>query len=81
MSLNIPIIYGSVRKQRQGIKAVKFLEKEIAKRGWTPVVVDPLEYKLPLIDKMYKEYEKEKAPDNLKEIANIIHKADIFFIV
>jgi len=81
MSFNIPIIYGSVRSDRQGIKAVKFLEKQIKTRGWTPVIVDPLEYQLPLLDKMYKEYEPGTAPEMLEKIANIIRKADGFVIV
>ncbi len=81
MSLNIPIIYGSVRSGRQGIKAVKFLENKITQCGWTPVVVDPKEYQLPLLDKMYKEYEKGTAPENLEKLATIIHEADAFLIV
>ncbi len=81
MSLNIPIFYGSVRSNRQGIKAVKFLENKIKERGWAPIIIDPIEYKLPLLDKMYKEYESGQAPEVLEKLANIIRKADGFIIV
>ena len=36
-TLNFVVLYGSVRRERQGIKFARFLEKQIAKRGHTPV--------------------------------------------
>src|SRR5665213_2911244 len=53
-SLLVPVVYGSVRSERQGIKAARFLVTALRERGCTPVLVDPLEQRLPLLDRMYK---------------------------
>ena len=41
MSLLIPVILGSVRSDRQGIKAARFIVRELEARGHRPVLVDP----------------------------------------
>jgi NAD(P)H-dependent FMN reductase len=55
MELTISVIYGSVRSDRQGIKVARFLEQKLIERGIKVHFIDPLEYTLPLLDKMYKE--------------------------
>ena len=62
MSLNIVLIYGSVRSNRQGIRAVRFAERSLMARGHAVSFVDALEVKLPLLDRMYKEYPKGRRP-------------------
>ena len=57
MDLKVAVIYGSVRTDRQGIKAAKYLHAKLLERGYQVDFIDPLEYKLPFLDKMYKEYE------------------------
>jgi len=52
---------GSVRSDRQAIKAVRYVEKSFAARGHELTVVDPVEVQLPLLDRMYTEYEKGNA--------------------
>ncbi len=81
MSLNIAVIYGSVRTARQGIKAAKFMEKKCQERGWQVNLIDPLEYNLPLIDKMYKEYQEGEAPRLMTKLANILKQADGYIII
>ncbi len=54
MPLNLVIIFGSVRSDRQGIKAAKFVQRQLAERGHSVTLVDPMEYRLPLLDRMYK---------------------------
>src|SRR3989344_2024085 len=81
MALDVIVIYGSVRSTRQGIKAAKFVVNTFKKRGHTVTLVDPLETKLPLIDKLYREYEKGKAPKVLEDLAGLFRKADAFVIV
>jgi len=81
MALNIAIIYGSVRSDRQGIKAAKFIVKKLEERGHEATLIDPLEYNLPFLDKMYKEYDEGKAPELLEKLAQIIKKADGYMIV
>jgi NAD(P)H-dependent FMN reductase len=81
MSLRIPILYGSVRETRQGIKAARFIERQLGERGHQTTLVDALEQGLPLLDRMYKEYEKGKAPEVLERLARLYRSADAFVIV
>jgi NAD(P)H-dependent FMN reductase len=80
-SLDLLIIYGSVRQARQGIKAVQFIQGECSKRGHRATIIDPVELKLPLLDKMYKEYAPGQAPAALEQLATQIKQADAFIIV
>jgi len=81
MALNLVIIFGSVRSDRQGIKAARFVHKQLVERGHTVTLVDPLEYPLPLLDRMYKEYAKGTAPEPLERLASLFRAADGFVIV
>ena len=63
--MNFVIIYGSVRTERQGIKVARYIESQIRSRGHTTVLIDPMIYRLPLLDRMYKEY-KGDAPSPLR---------------
>lgn len=81
MTLNIAVIYGSVRSSRQGIKAAKFIMQKLEERGHKATLVDPKEYNLPFLDKMYKEYDEGKAPETLEKVAKILKKADAFIVV
>jgi NAD(P)H-dependent FMN reductase len=81
MPLSIPVILGTVRSQRVGPRVAKFLVNKIKERGHTPILVDPLEFALPLLDKMYKEYPAGQAPPVLERLAQIIKPADAFLIV
>lgn len=81
MSLSIPILYGSVREARQGIKAARFIDAQLQRRGHKTTLVDAAELRLPLLDRMYKEYEKGKAPEVLERLARLYRAADAFVIV
>jgi NAD(P)H-dependent FMN reductase len=81
MTLNLVIIFGSVRSDRQGIKAARFVHKQLVERGHTVTLVDPLEYPLPLLDRMYKEHAKGTAPEPLERLAALFRAADGFVIV
>ncbi len=80
-SLDLLIFYGSVRRDRQGIKAARFIVSECAARGHRTTLVDPVEEQLPLLDRMYKEYPKGEAPEVLERLAGKIKAADAFIIV
>jgi len=71
MELKLVVLVGSVRSDRQGIKAARFVDRSMKARGHDVTVVDPVELKLPLLDRMYKEYEKGKAPAVLERLASI----------
>jgi NAD(P)H-dependent FMN reductase len=81
MSLHFAVFYGSVRAERQGIKYARFLNAQLSARGHQVSFVDPLEYRLPLLDKMHKEYPPGAAPDPLPKLADILRSADGFMIV
>ena len=81
MSLRILVVYGSVRSTRQGIRAARFVVNECSARGHEVTLIDPLEYPLPLLDKMYKEYPKGEAPEVLERLATLIVPADAVVVV
>jgi NAD(P)H-dependent FMN reductase len=79
--MNFVIIAGSVRSQRAGIRAARFVERSLAARGHAVTLIDPLEYRLPLLDRMYKEYPDGEAPEMLERLAEIYRAADGFVAV
>jgi NAD(P)H-dependent FMN reductase len=79
--MNMVIFYGSVRSARVGIRAARYLVAQCEARGYATTLIDPLEYELPLLDKMYKEYEPGEAPEPLETIAEHIRRADAFLVV
>lgn len=81
MPLNIVVFYGSVRSARQGIKAARFIVNQCRERGHEVVLIDPLKYPLPLLDRMYKEYAPHEAPPVLQSLARIIIPADAYIVV
>lgn len=81
MALNMVLIYGSMRRSRQGIRAARFIERELKERTCTVSLVDACEVDLPLLDRMYKEYPKGEAPAALEELATLFRSADGFVIV
>jgi len=80
-SLIVPVLLGSVRRERQGIRAARLIVAALRARGHDPVLVDPMELQLPLLDRMYKEYPKGQAPENLERLAELYRRADGFMIV
>jgi NAD(P)H-dependent FMN reductase len=81
LRLTVPVLLGSVRRDRQGIKAARLAIAALEARGHEPVLVDPLEVQLPLLDRMYKEHPKGEAPEALERLAALYRRADGFVIV
>lgn len=81
MSFTVPVFYGSVRETRKGIRAARFVVNQLKAAGFEPILIDPLEYDLPLLRRMYKTYKEEQPPEMLKELAGIIKNADGFVVV
>ena len=80
MSLNVTILYGSVRHHREGIKAARFIERQFTQRGHCTSLIDALDLELPLLDKMYKEYDGD-APETLEHLAGLYRESDGFVVV
>ncbi|WOD41032.1 NAD(P)H-dependent oxidoreductase [Nodosilinea sp. E11] len=81
MAFKTVVFYGSYRRDRNGIRAAKFLLDQLAQRGHTTVFADALEYDFGLLDRMYKEYELGQAPAKMEELAEHIRTADGFVVV
>lgn len=81
MNLKTAVVYGSVRRDRQGIKAARFIARKLEERNHAVDLVDALEYPLPLLDLMYKEYAPGTAPAPMQAVADIFDAADGFVIV
>jgi NAD(P)H-dependent FMN reductase len=81
MKLNFVVFYGSVRSNRQGIKAARFVVNKLKERKHEVGLIDAKEINLPLLDKMYKEYEPAEVPEALRRMADLIIPADGYVIV
>lgn len=80
-SLTVPILFGSVRHDRAGIRACHWVIAALKARGHTPVLVDAADIGLPLLDRMYKEFPPGNAPAPLDDLAELYRLSDGFLIV
>ena len=81
MQLRIAVIYGSVRPQRVGIRMARFVAQAFRDRGQEATLIDPLEHRLPLLERRYREYEAGEAPDALDFVHGVFDRADAFVAV
>jgi NAD(P)H-dependent FMN reductase len=81
MSNRILIFYGSYRSDRMGIRLAEFLVERFRRRGDVVELIDAKAVNLPMLDRMYKEYPPEKAPEQLQQLAGKIRDADGFVFV
>jgi NAD(P)H-dependent FMN reductase len=81
MSLNVAVLVGSVRSDRQGIKVARFVAGALTRRGHDVTIVDPAVTSLPLLDRMYKEFPAGTAPPELERLAGVYRAADGFVVV
>jgi len=79
--LIVPVLLGSVRCDRQRIRAAHLIVATLHARGHEPVLIDPLQLPLTSLDQMYKEHPRGEAPDALERLATLYHQADGFMIV
>ena len=79
--LKFAIVYGSTRKKRLGIRFVKYLADQISKNKHIPMIIDPLENKLPLLDKRFDDFIKSKVPNSVNNIHKMLNKADAIILV
>jgi NAD(P)H-dependent FMN reductase len=79
--LNTAVIYGSARRDRQGIKAARFVVRKLQQRDHEVTLIDSAEHEFPFLDLMYKEYEDGKAPAAMEEVAGALRSADGFVVV
>lgn len=77
----VPVIYGSVRSERLGIRIARMIAQLIEKRGHKAQIVDPVDYELPMLDKRIFEFPEDEIPDPLVQLSTIFKRADAFVFV
>lgn len=78
--LNIPIIAGSTRRDRQSIKVARFVHARLRQRpGVTTELLDLLEYNFPILEERL--HRRDDPPPRLQEYADKIARADGLIIV
>jgi NAD(P)H-dependent FMN reductase len=80
-SLTVAVLLGSVRPERQALRAGRMVTEALRSAGHEAVIVDPLELRLPLLERTYSEYDKGQAPAGLDALAALYRRADGFVIV
>jgi len=75
----VALIVGSVRRNRQGIKVARWMEKKLLSRNHTVFFIDPLELDLSLLDRMYREM--IDPPQKLKDLRTKIKDAEGYVAV
>lgn len=81
MSNRILVLYGSYRSERLGIRLVRFILRELQRRGESPELIDAKIVGLPMLDRMYKEYPVGAAPAAMEKLAGKIRAAHAFIFV
>ena len=79
--LTVPVLLGSVRPERQATRAGQMVMNALQAGGHEAVLVDPLELRLPLLERTYSEYKQGEAPAGLDGLAALYRRADGFIIV
>jgi len=79
--MNILVFYGSYRSDRMGIRLAQFVIEQLRSRDNNVELIDAKEINLPMLDRMYKEYPRGKAPEVLEQLAQKILNADGFVFV
>ena len=75
----IALIVGSVRRDRQGIKVARWMNEKLKDRNHLVFFIDPLELKLPLLDRMYKEMDNPS--EQMKDFRNKINDAEGYLAI
>jgi NAD(P)H-dependent FMN reductase len=81
MTNRILVFYGSYRSDRMGIRLAQFVVEGFRARGDDVELIDAKAVGLPMLDRMYKEYNKGTAPEALEKLAGQIRGADGFVFI
>ncbi len=75
------LLYGSYRSDRAGIRLTEYCVRRFAERGVEAELIDAKAVGLPMLDRMYKEYDPGTAPEAMQALAEKIEAADAFLFV
>jgi NAD(P)H-dependent FMN reductase len=81
MADRIPVLYGSYRVDRMGIRLANFIVAGLRGRGADARLIDAKAIGLPMLDRMHKEYPAGTAPPAMAALAAEIKAADAFVFV
>jgi NAD(P)H-dependent FMN reductase len=81
MNDRILVLYGSYRSDRTGIRLANYIVHGLIDRGNDARLLDAREIGLPMLDRMYKEYAPDEAPQAMEDLAEQIRSADAFVFV
>ena len=81
MSLKLLVLYGSYRSDRVGIRLASYAADQLQARGHTVELIDAQAVGLPMLDRMFKEFEPGQAPPSMAALAASIRAADGFVFV
>ena len=83
--MRFAVLYGSHRRERRGIRAARFIVRQLESRGHDVTLLDSKELDLPLLDLMYKEYGPDTAygaaPPTMQHAHEVLDAADGFVVV
>lgn len=79
--MRFAVLYGSYRSERHGIRAARFLVRQLEARGHDVTLLDAQELDLPMLDRMWKEYDEGEAPDAMQHAHEVLEAADGFIVV
>ena len=80
--MKVPVVVGSMRSDRMGIRVARYVIAELGRRGHQPELVDARALGLPILDRMYKELKiLGDVPEKLEMLAETFRSADGFLIV
>lgn len=74
----VAVLLGSVRSDRMGIRAARWVMAQLEKRGHEPVLVDAAELKLPILDRMWKEIKENPSAEHAELHAKLAPLAELY---
>lgn len=79
--MKLLILFGSYRSDSNGKRLIPFIRRYAEASGFDVSVADAKQIDLPMLDRMYKEYEPGTAPENMEMLAEQIRQADAFILI
>lgn len=79
--MRFAVLYGSTRRDRQGIKAARFMVQQLTARGHEVDLLDAMELDLPMLDLMHKEYPAGEAPAAMERAHRVLDAADAYVVL
>ena len=70
-----------MRTHRRGEAVLRYVDRRLRERGHRATLLDARALKLPMLDRMYKEFPVGDAPEGLQRMAEALETADAFVVI